>query len=483
MSSLESASLRMILFPIFHARFDSVHKILHWPSFVASIDSLHSNEPDQGTQSSVAVLESAVSFAAVCTIADHESDKLLPISKDTLLARFRAATEQGLANSALLYQPDIALLQAFVIYLLGLGSEEESSFSAFDLEIRRRLWYYMGVLDSHTCLDRGTAPLMTAKDFRQPPINCNDEDLAPGLPLPQPSHQLTEMTFSVVTHEAVVNQRKLLEPPQNDEDERSHWARKVEMVNNFELRMRASYSTIDMENSAPIHQLIKLAADDMAMTAHLLLRRPPYKQDNHDVPQQDGFDILGAATEVLVRDLRLRIPALAQWAWKSWVKWYALAIVLAELCSRPNGPQADKAFTVAQDAYEAYAPRIADSQSGMLWKPIVQLMRRVQRERSGLSHQHPSICMPSAPFDHGFGFDNAYSHEFLANDSLLVQEAFSDVSTQDLFPASNPGWKPFVEGSAAVINKGELRLDESWTCWERLLDEMSQPMEHSWAIL
>lgn len=79
-------------------------------------------EPHQRTQSSVAVLESAVSFAAVCTIADHESDEVLFGDKDTLLAYFRTATEQGLANSDLLHHPDITLLQAFVIYLVSISN-------------------------------------------------------------------------------------------------------------------------------------------------------------------------------------------------------------------------------------------------------------------------------------------------------------------------------------------------------------------------
>lgn len=143
------------------------------------------------------------------------------------------------------------------------------------------------------------------KEFRRPPINCNDEDLAPGLPLPHPSNQLTEMTFCIITHGAVVNRRKLLDPPKEGEDEESHWLRRVAMVNNFELRMRTRHSTIDMECAAPIQQLIKLAAGDMAMTAHLLLRRPTYKQVDDFIPQPDGFDILGTVTEVLVRDMRL----------------------------------------------------------------------------------------------------------------------------------------------------------------------------------
>jgi hypothetical protein len=197
---------------------------------------------------------------------------------------------------------------------LGSGCEDPSNFSAFDLGMRRGLWFSIGVLDSHTSLDRGTILLMTRKDFGNTLINCNDADLVPGQPLPQHSDYLMEMIFSITTHQAVLNQRNLLEPANQGEDQLTHWARKLAMVSTFELDMWSRYSSIDMDSATPIEKLIKLAADYIAMTAHLLLRRPPYKQKDRFSSPYDDFDILGTVTEVLLRDIRYQILDLAQWA-------------------------------------------------------------------------------------------------------------------------------------------------------------------------
>jgi hypothetical protein len=107
--------------------------------------------------------------------------------------------------------------------------------------------------------------------------------------------------------------------------------------------------------------------------------------------------------------MRYRIPDLAQWAWKSWVKWYALAIVLAELCAFPEGPDSESAFTVARDAYQLYAPLIADSDSGMFWKPITRLMHRVEQLRTA-KPQFTRVYEPSAPFVHAMGKTYSPNH-------------------------------------------------------------------------
>jgi hypothetical protein len=232
------------------------------------------------------------------------------------------------------------------------------------------------------------------------------------------------------------------------------------------------------------------------MTAHLLLRRPPYKQEGQFSPPRDGFDILGTATEVLVRDMRLRIPDLAQWAWKSWVKWYALAIVLAELCVRPDGPQSDKAFAVAHDAYQLYAPRIADSDSGMLWKPIDKLMRRVQglRATSKLDTQSIHTYTPSAPFTHRLSMtcvhrDNlsaamSRTEHTLAN-VFPMPEAFSSGFHQGL-PIVSPGSSTAIQYPDIHDGMDDMHIDKAWSNWDMFLDEFNNPLgfpnTNSWLI-
>jgi hypothetical protein len=88
------------------------------------------------------------------------------------------------------------------------------------------------------------------------------------------------------------------------------------------------------------------------------------------------------ATEVLERSKSKRSWfQFAQWAWYKWVKWFALAVVLAELC-KARGSFADRAWFVAQQFFDDYATIVADTKSGLLWKPIAKLMQRTRSLRA-----------------------------------------------------------------------------------------------------
>jgi hypothetical protein len=76
----------------------------------------------QVSPTSLAVLENAVHFAALCTMTDGESIDVLPSDRGELLLHYCSATERGLAENGLLHRPDIMLLQAFVIYLVSNSS-------------------------------------------------------------------------------------------------------------------------------------------------------------------------------------------------------------------------------------------------------------------------------------------------------------------------------------------------------------------------
>lgn len=120
----------------------------------------------------------------------------------------------------------------------------------------------------------------------------------------------------------------------------------------------------------------------------------------------------------------------------------------------------------------------------MLWKPISKLMRRVQRERSGSesNYQPAPACLPSAPFDHGFGLCNTQTDSCLTAGTLPPRKVFPDTTSQIYLAASATGWTPM--GPPAIFSDtGDLFSDESWTRWDHFLDEMDESMEYSGANL
>jgi hypothetical protein len=207
--------------------------------------------------------------------------------------------------------------------------------------------------------------MISADDMGITPLNISDAQLSSGAK----SSGFTEMSFSCMVYEALMCQKRIC----NDT-----WPRKLAFVNDFELSMSKYYSISD--DATPIEQMTKLAAKEIVANMHILLRRPPYGESVHD-----DFDILGTAMKVLERSLQLKSPRFSQWAWKSWVKWYVLAVVLAELCAQPDSILFDKAYEIAQQSYEQHRQLIADGEKGMLWRPIVKLMQRVSELKDAKS--------------------------------------------------------------------------------------------------
>lgn len=393
--------MRETLLDIYRDRVDNVFKIVHWPTTLADIrESYNENRQDQRPQDKRA-LESAIYFMALCSTNEDEFEELFETSKAILTSRYRGATETLIAQTKLMQGPNLISLQAFVIYLqglrmfspasswtlvavavrlasaLGLGSENPTSMSGFELELRRRLWYVICLLDTQATLDRGSIPLVSYGALGPPPLSVNDSDISPTFMPSSPSEGFTDMTVVLMTFEAMTCHKRLCEIGGNAED----WPAKLELISAFDHSYHQKY--IDRDDvDTPVKRLCQLGAQSILASMHLLLRRPPYRQARNWIPASDDFDIMDMAAKVLADHLRVESEGLSPWAWEQWVPWYALAVVLAELCNRPNAPASDSAYLLAERTYQRYSRPITDPDSGMLWKPIAKLLRRVQRLRS-----------------------------------------------------------------------------------------------------
>lgn len=90
----------------------------------------------------------------------------------------------------------------------------------------------------------------------------------------------------------------------------------------------------------------------------------------------------------------------AKWGWlfRTYMQWHAIAFVLSELCHRPPGPDYERAWKAVESVYDGRVQHNPKSQSGMLWKPMRQLMvkARAIREkyrRSGARMAEPSTAV------------------------------------------------------------------------------------------
>jgi hypothetical protein len=297
--------------------------------------------------------------------------------------------------------------------------------------------------------------------------------MSPGTVPKTSSSERTDMAFFHMISEASLCWRKVVELSSNSQSDWKNWPLKLQLVSDLSQWMQRQCLGVD-ERATPLEQLMKQASQEISANLRLMLRRPPYRYPGSAVPPWDNFDVMEAATNVLDRQLNTKnSPDLGPWAWKSWVPWHALAIVLAELCIRPQEASSERSYRLAKESFKHYASRIADSDSGMLWKPVSKLMRRADKAMAEHSITPGTVAraMDLTPMK----FEDTIPQPR----STSTTEVFDSLpsGTDPGFPTDigplplNLDW-PAINGTSEVDNF-ETDIDTSWLNWDLFLVDVN----------
>lgn len=76
----------------------------------------------------------------------------------------------------------------------------------------------------------------------------------------------------------------------------------------------------------------------------------------------------------------------AKWSWlfKTYMQWHAVAYVLSELCTRPEGVDYNRAWAAVDSIYDRRMIEQTKSHRGVLWRPLKQLYTRAKKRRQEL---------------------------------------------------------------------------------------------------
>jgi hypothetical protein len=118
-----SLEMRTKLLRIYRTRVDSVYKILHWPTVLLMVEASHASLSQNSPVLSVKILENSIHFMALCSITDVEAEEIGFGDRLDMLKLYRSVMEGLFAESSLLQNPDLIVLQAFVIYLVGANTD------------------------------------------------------------------------------------------------------------------------------------------------------------------------------------------------------------------------------------------------------------------------------------------------------------------------------------------------------------------------
>ena len=276
-----------------------------------------------------------------------------------------------------------------------------SSITPFTREMRRRLWWLLIDLDVRCLEDRGSDPFILESSFdTTKPLNINDDDMDPGSMEPIVERkEFTEISKTRISHlvwECVV--RLAYSPPAREGFEDlpfiSPVQRKLNMVQELESNLEKDV-LIHCDPADPLAWVTSVVVRLIGSRMRIAVFHPPAPDMRGMIQQYVSRElVLRTAVENLeYGHLLVTEPAAAQWRWyfDTRVQWHALAATLAELCVQKKGPLVERAWKVVDVVFEHWAEHIADSRSGMLWRPIKKLMNKAQSKRAESKMKSMSI--------------------------------------------------------------------------------------------
>jgi hypothetical protein len=173
----------------FKENVDPLVKVLHIPTFEPVFFNAvaHTEKVGKGLE----VLLFAIYYGAVTSTMPEECRERWGEDRTVLLNRYRFGLEQALARANFLYCDEIVILQAFVIFLILLRRNDDArkiwtltglvvriaqtlgihrdgthfKLPPFEIEMRRRLWWQVCILDARSSEDHGCDPTIVEAQY------------------------------------------------------------------------------------------------------------------------------------------------------------------------------------------------------------------------------------------------------------------------------------------------------------------------------
>ncbi|KAF1931093.1 uncharacterized protein M421DRAFT_2613 [Didymella exigua CBS 183.55] len=396
-------------------------KVLHIPTFELAF-----NDALQNPKEVSKALESllfAIYYGAVTSATTEECLQKWGVDRPSLLVRYRFALEQALARANFLYCDEIVILQAFVIFLILLRRNDDArkiwtltglavriaqtlgihrdgshfGLAPFEIEMRRRLWWQVCILDARSSEDHGCDPTIVEAQFdAKMPLNVNDTDLYPDMTeFPQERTGFTDMTFSLIRFEVANIFRRILYIPPGP-------VRCTELFANLSIAEKEKWiaechqqieqkylQNCDM--SVPICWVTATISRLIMSKMWLIVYHPHQRKDGGaSLPQETKDKLFITSLENVEYSILLETEARTmKWGWlfRTYVQWHAIAFLLSELCVRTKGEAVERAWRALEASAGRWWFPLSDtsanrkSQHGTLWKPLRKLLAKARAAR------------------------------------------------------------------------------------------------------
>lgn len=395
---------------------DPLVKVLHIPTIEQTVLSAasHLSNLSKGFET----LLFALYYGATTSLCPEDCYAKLGEEKSVLLARYRFAIEQALARANFLTTEEIIVLQAFVIFLICLRRNNDArviwtltglvvriaqtigihrdglhfGLAPFEIEMRRRLWWQVCILDTRASEDHGCDPTIVEQSFdTKMPLNINDVDISPEMKeFPAERTGCTDISFCLIRFEVANTFRRINYIPPGPARCTTFFvgvslADKERWITECHARLEDRYlKHCDM--SVPLFWVTATVARLMMSKMWLMVYHPFQRKDGGaSLPTETKDKLFITSLENIEYSILLETEARTmKWGWlfKTYIQWHALAFILSELCHRTTGDLVERAWVAVEKTKDGRWNLADQNRTGHLWRPLKKLYRKAKEARA-----------------------------------------------------------------------------------------------------
>ncbi|EME46905.1 C6 transcription factor-like protein [Dothistroma septosporum NZE10] len=459
------------------------YKIFHVPTLAAFLQEgqpyLH-RAPDAPCNKA---LRASVYFAGINAYTEEECQATYGKPLNQMVQEFRRNVDVALYQADPLNTTETATLQALVLYvasvrvmdpsrrawsLIGLlvriaramGIHREiGGESPFMAEIRRRLWYNIVFLDCYASVDRGSEPAIHPETFsRLLPLNVNDVDFDESSTSIASREGITDTSISLIAMEGSVLALKFSLPEDSTAGAAQSWQTRLELAYEYQRSVNDKFLRHCDPTNMKHHMMIIGTGTAAANAMILRAVRPIHIHPNSVPPRVDSPWVMELALNILRHANMTWEQLTGRWRRMPWVPWHAIGVALAGLCSIRGTDQANEAWILVEQSMACYGENVADSPTGMLWRPIAKLYQKAKAFRD-----QPEI-KAAAPIP--VNMDLAWNDPTVTQQPVVMNTGTAGPMDPMGMPADVFNFPPDMHAS--------LPSDNSWLDWESILKDMDE---------
>lgn len=386
-------------------------QIVHMPTVSKMMRGMHGNDVSSLAPANQALIF-AISYAAVTSMEEDDVMTNFGSTKADLNLKYRLGLEHALAKADFLNVPDIVLVQAFAIFLFlvrrhdsprfvwmmtglvirmaqAIGLHRDGSnfpnLPPFEVEMRRRVWWALCMLDIRASEDQGTDFTVTSGSFdTKLPLNINDADITPEIKeMPPARKSFTDMTFALVSHEICEIVRQMMAPgPKHSGPSVEEQSR---LLNTLHEKLEVRYLEYSSESKNVAYRAAvtstRLVIGKMKLLVYLpILFSSPSEHFSDEIRDK----LLVAGLEVAEYNHALNSEKeYTPWRWifQTYTHWYAIVFLFIEISRRQWSPIVERAWVALHSSW--LIPTHAKIDKNLrTWLPLRKLMSKARKHRA-----------------------------------------------------------------------------------------------------